>query len=33
MGRTCSTSGGEKKCIKDFGGRARKKETARKTKT
>jgi hypothetical protein len=32
-GRTCSTIGGEKASIWDFGGKARKKEITRKTKT
>jgi hypothetical protein len=33
MGRACSTNGGEEVCIKDIGGKARKKETTKKTKT
>jgi hypothetical protein len=31
MGRACSTNGSEEDCIKDIGGKARKKETTRKT--
>jgi hypothetical protein len=31
MGRACRTNG-EEECIEDTGGRARKKETTRKTK-
>jgi hypothetical protein len=33
MGRTSSTNGGEEECIQDIGGKARRKETTRKTKT
>jgi hypothetical protein len=33
MGRACSRNGGEEECIKDIGGKARRKETTRKTKT
>jgi hypothetical protein len=33
MGRACSTNGGEEECIKDIGGKARRKETTGKTKT
>jgi hypothetical protein len=33
MGRACSTNVGEQECIWDIGVNARKKETARKTKT
>jgi hypothetical protein len=33
MGRECSTHGIEEECILDFGGKARMKETTRKTKT
>jgi hypothetical protein len=32
MGRACSTKG-EEECIKDIGGKARRKETTRKNKT
>jgi hypothetical protein len=32
MGGACSTNGGDKECMKDIGGKARKKETTRKTK-
>jgi hypothetical protein len=31
MGRACSTYGVEDKCMDDIGGKARKKETTRKT--
>jgi hypothetical protein len=31
MGRACSTNGGEEECIQDIG-KARRKETTRKTK-
>jgi hypothetical protein len=31
MGRACSTHGGEEECIQDSSGKARKKETTRKT--
>jgi hypothetical protein len=31
MGRACSTNGKEEECIKDFGGKAERKETTRKT--
>jgi hypothetical protein len=30
MGRICSTLEGVEECIRDFGGKARKKETTRK---
>jgi hypothetical protein len=33
MGRACSTNGVEGECIYDVGGKARRKETSRKTKT
>jgi hypothetical protein len=33
MGRACSMKGGEEKCIEDIGGKSRRKETTRKTKT
>jgi hypothetical protein len=33
MGRASSTNGGEKECIQDIGGKARRKETTGKTKT
>jgi hypothetical protein len=33
MDRACNTNGGEEKCIKDIGGKARRKKTTRKTKT
>jgi hypothetical protein len=33
MGGACSTNGGEEECIEDIGGKARRKETTRKTKT
>jgi hypothetical protein len=33
MGRERSTNKGEEECILDIGGKARRKETARKTKT
>jgi hypothetical protein len=33
MGRARSTNGGEEDCIKEIGGKARRKETTRKTKT
>jgi hypothetical protein len=33
MGRTCSTNGGEEEFIKGIDGKARRKETTRKTKT
>jgi hypothetical protein len=32
-GGACSTNGGEKECIQDIGGKARRKETTGKTKT
>jgi hypothetical protein len=32
MGIACSMNGGEDECIHDFGGKATKKETTRKTK-
>jgi hypothetical protein len=31
MGRACSTNGGEEECIKDTGGKARRKETTEQT--
>jgi hypothetical protein len=31
MGRACSMQGKEKECIEDFGVKARRKETTRKT--
>jgi hypothetical protein len=31
MGGACSTNGGEEECIKDIGGKARRKETTGKT--
>jgi hypothetical protein len=31
MGRTCGTRGGEEERIEEFGGKARRKETIRKT--
>jgi hypothetical protein len=33
MSRACSTNGLEEECIRDIGGKARRKETTRKTKT
>jgi hypothetical protein len=33
MGRVCSMNGGEEECIYDIGGKARRNETTRKTKT
>jgi hypothetical protein len=33
MGKACKTNGGDEKCIKDICGKARMKETTRKTKT
>jgi hypothetical protein len=33
MGRACSMNGGEEECTYDIGGRVRRKETTRKTKT
>jgi hypothetical protein len=33
MGRACSTNGGDEECVKDIGGKARRKETTMKTKT
>jgi hypothetical protein len=33
MNRACSTNGGDDECIWDIGGKARRKETTRKTKT
>jgi hypothetical protein len=32
MGRGCSMDGREEECIQDIGGKARKKETTRKSK-
>jgi hypothetical protein len=32
MGRACSTNLAEEECIEDIGGKARRKETNRKTK-
>ena len=31
LGETCSTDGGQERCIKDFGGQSRGKETTWKT--
>jgi hypothetical protein len=33
MGKACSTNGREDECVKDIGGKTRKKEAIRKTKT
>jgi hypothetical protein len=33
MDSACSTNGGDEECIQDIGGRARRKETTRKTMT
>jgi hypothetical protein len=33
MGRECGANGTEEKCMKDFGGKSRRKETTRKAKT
>jgi hypothetical protein len=33
MGRACNMNEGEEECIYDIGGKARRKETTRKTKT
>jgi hypothetical protein len=33
MSRACSTNGGEEECVEDIGGKVRRKETTRKTKT
>jgi hypothetical protein len=33
MGRACSTNGREDECIKNIGGKSRRKETTGKTKT
>jgi hypothetical protein len=33
MGRVCNMNGGEEECVQVIGGKARKKETIRKTKT
>jgi hypothetical protein len=33
MDRICSPNGGEEACIKDIGGKARREEATRKTKT
>jgi hypothetical protein len=33
MGRACGTNGGDEECIKDIGGKARRKETTRKNMT
>jgi hypothetical protein len=33
MGRACSTNGGEEECIKDIGGKVRRKEITGKIKT
>jgi hypothetical protein len=33
MTRVCSANGAEQECILDIGGKARRKETSRKTKT
>jgi hypothetical protein len=32
MGKECSTNGGEEECMLNIGGKARMKETTRKTK-
>jgi hypothetical protein len=32
MGRECSMNGGEKECTWDIGGKARRKETTRRTR-
>jgi hypothetical protein len=32
MGSACSTNGGKDKCLYDIGGKARRKETTKKTK-
>jgi hypothetical protein len=32
MGKVCSKNGGEKECVWDIGGKARRKETTRETK-
>jgi hypothetical protein len=32
VGRSCSTNGGDEKCVQDIGGKARSKETTGKTK-
>jgi hypothetical protein len=32
MGRACSTNGGEEECMKDIGGKARRKKATRRTK-
>jgi hypothetical protein len=31
MGSACNTHGGEEECVEDIGGKARRKETIRKT--
>jgi hypothetical protein len=33
MGRACTTNGVEEECIENIGGKVRRKETTRKTKT
>jgi hypothetical protein len=33
MGKACITKKGEEECIENIGGKARRKETTRKTKT
>jgi hypothetical protein len=33
MGKACTTNGGEEECIQNIGGKERRKETIRKTKT
>jgi hypothetical protein len=33
MGRACSPNGGEEECVYDFGGKAGRKETIRKTQS
>jgi hypothetical protein len=33
MGRACGTNGEEEECIEEIGGKARRKETTRKTRT
>jgi predicted RNA-binding protein YlqC (UPF0109 family) len=32
MGKVCGTNGGDEECIKDIGGKARRKGTTKKTK-
>jgi hypothetical protein len=33
MDRACSTNGGDEECVQGIGGKARRKETTKKTKT